>query len=108
VLQRVRDDRVSNYRGNANLLSLFGSTRPGDSHRCRQIAKRFSKNGAPEKMKPGTAAGGCIEDLWLAVSVLTRLYPELDGRIGYGAAPTLASQPLASQLQSRSDLGRAS
>ena len=27
--------------------------------------------------------GGCVEDLWLAVSVLTRLYPELDGRIGY-------------------------
>lgn len=27
--------------------------------------------------------GGCVEDLWLAVSVLTKLYPELDGRIGY-------------------------
>jgi cephalosporin-C deacetylase len=27
--------------------------------------------------------GGCVEDLWLAVSALTRLYPELDGRIGY-------------------------
>jgi cephalosporin-C deacetylase len=27
--------------------------------------------------------GGCVEDLWLAVSVLTRLYPELDERIGY-------------------------
>ena len=27
--------------------------------------------------------GGCVEDLWLAVSVLTRLYPELDGRVGY-------------------------
>ncbi len=27
--------------------------------------------------------GGCVEDLWLAVSVLTRLYPWLDGRIGY-------------------------
>jgi cephalosporin-C deacetylase len=27
--------------------------------------------------------GGCGEDLWLAVSVLTGLYPELDGRIGY-------------------------
>jgi cephalosporin-C deacetylase len=27
--------------------------------------------------------GGCVEDLWLAVSVLTRLHPELDGRIGY-------------------------
>jgi cephalosporin-C deacetylase len=27
--------------------------------------------------------GGCVEDLWLAVSVLIRLYPELDGRIGY-------------------------
>jgi cephalosporin-C deacetylase len=27
--------------------------------------------------------GGCVEDLWLAVSVLTELYPELDGRIGY-------------------------
>jgi cephalosporin-C deacetylase len=27
--------------------------------------------------------GGCVEDLWLAVSVLTGLYPELDGRIGY-------------------------
>jgi cephalosporin-C deacetylase len=27
--------------------------------------------------------GGCVEDLWLSVSVLTRLYPEIDGRIGY-------------------------
>jgi cephalosporin-C deacetylase len=27
--------------------------------------------------------GGCVEDLWLAVSVLTKLYPDLDGRIGY-------------------------
>ncbi|WP_284947125.1 acetylxylan esterase [Acidisoma cladoniae] len=27
--------------------------------------------------------GGCVEDLWLAVSVLTRLYPEIAGRIGY-------------------------
>jgi cephalosporin-C deacetylase len=30
--------------------------------------------------------GGCVEDLWLAVSVLTRLCPELDGRIGYAGA----------------------
>ena len=30
--------------------------------------------------------GGCVEDLWLAVSVLTRLYPGLEGRIGYGGA----------------------
>jgi cephalosporin-C deacetylase len=27
--------------------------------------------------------GGCVEDLWLGVSVLTKLYPTLDGRIGY-------------------------
>ena len=27
--------------------------------------------------------GGCVEDLWLAVSVLTELYPEVGGRIGY-------------------------
>jgi cephalosporin-C deacetylase len=27
--------------------------------------------------------GGCVEDLWLAVSVLTELHPELDGRIGH-------------------------
>ena len=27
--------------------------------------------------------GGCVEDLWVAVSVLTGLYPALDGRIGY-------------------------
>ena len=27
--------------------------------------------------------GGCVEDLWLAVSVLIGLYPGLDGRIGY-------------------------
>jgi cephalosporin-C deacetylase len=27
--------------------------------------------------------GGCVEDLWVAVSVLTRLYPWLDGAIGY-------------------------
>lgn len=30
--------------------------------------------------------GGCVEDLWLAVSALTELYPELDGRIGYWGA----------------------
>lgn len=27
--------------------------------------------------------GGCVDDLWVAVSVLTRLYPRLDGCIGY-------------------------
>ena len=27
--------------------------------------------------------GGCVEDVWLGVSVLTGLYPWLDGRIGY-------------------------
>jgi cephalosporin-C deacetylase len=27
--------------------------------------------------------GGCVEDLWVAVSVLIRLYPWLEGRIGY-------------------------
>jgi len=27
--------------------------------------------------------GGCVEDLWLAVSALTALYPGLEGRIGY-------------------------
>ncbi len=27
--------------------------------------------------------GGCVEDLWVAVSVLTGLYPPLAGRIGY-------------------------
>jgi len=27
--------------------------------------------------------GGCVEDLWLAVSAGLRLFPELDGRIGY-------------------------
>lgn len=27
--------------------------------------------------------GGCVEDVWLAVSVLTKLHPALDGRIGY-------------------------
>jgi cephalosporin-C deacetylase len=27
--------------------------------------------------------GGCVEDLWAAVSVLTRLYPAIAGRIGY-------------------------
>jgi cephalosporin-C deacetylase len=26
---------------------------------------------------------GCVEDLWLAVSVLAKLYPDIDGRIGY-------------------------
>ncbi|WP_413987718.1 acetylxylan esterase [Labrys okinawensis] len=28
--------------------------------------------------------GGCVEDLWVAISVLTELYPQLEGRIGYG------------------------
>jgi cephalosporin-C deacetylase len=27
--------------------------------------------------------GGCVEDLWLAVSVLTKLFPAVAGRIGY-------------------------
>jgi cephalosporin-C deacetylase len=27
--------------------------------------------------------GGCVEDVWVAVSVLTGLYPQLAGRIGY-------------------------
>lgn len=27
--------------------------------------------------------GGCVEDIWVAVSVLTGLFPDLDGRIGY-------------------------
>jgi len=27
--------------------------------------------------------GGCVEDLWLAVSVLTQLFPQIDRRIGY-------------------------
>lgn len=27
--------------------------------------------------------GGCVDDLWLAVSVLAQLYPEFDGRIDY-------------------------
>lgn len=27
--------------------------------------------------------GGCVEDLWLAVSVLTSLHPGLEGKIGY-------------------------
>jgi cephalosporin-C deacetylase len=27
--------------------------------------------------------GGCVEDLWTAVSALIALYPELDGKIGY-------------------------
>jgi cephalosporin-C deacetylase len=27
--------------------------------------------------------GGCVEDLWTAVSVLIKLFPELDGKIGY-------------------------
>jgi cephalosporin-C deacetylase len=30
--------------------------------------------------------GGCVADLWLAVSVLIRLYPTLEGRIGYSGA----------------------
>ena len=35
--------------------------------------------GTPERY----ILGGCVEDLWLAVSVLVSLYPWLDGRIGY-------------------------
>lgn len=27
--------------------------------------------------------GGCVEDLWVGVSALIKLYPDLDGRIGY-------------------------
>ncbi|WP_131194602.1 acetylxylan esterase [Lichenihabitans psoromatis] len=34
--------------------------------------------------KPETSIlGGCVDDVWLAVSVLTKLYPGLEGRIGY-------------------------
>ena len=27
--------------------------------------------------------GGCVEDIWVGVTVLTQLYPGIDGRIGY-------------------------
>jgi len=30
--------------------------------------------------------GGCVEDLWLAVSALSELHPDLRGRIGYSGA----------------------
>jgi cephalosporin-C deacetylase len=34
--------------------------------------------------KPGRyIIGGCVEDLWVAVTVLTLLYPRISGRIGY-------------------------
>jgi len=31
----------------------------------------------------GYILGGCVEDLWLAVSALIELHPEINGRIGY-------------------------
>lgn len=30
--------------------------------------------------------GGCVEDVWLAVSALTTLYPWIDGKIGYSGS----------------------
>jgi len=57
--------------------------------------------------------GGCVEDLWVAVSVLTTLYPWLDGRIGYsgisfgggigalaipGVGPLIAAGPIMGAL----------
>jgi cephalosporin-C deacetylase len=33
--------------------------------------------------RDGYILGGCVEDLWVAVSVLTGLFPALSGRIGY-------------------------
>jgi cephalosporin-C deacetylase len=50
--------------------------------------------------------GGCVEDLWLAVSVLTRLYPGLDGRIGYsGTSFGGGIGALAIAFDKRIDLG---
>ena len=50
--------------------------------------------------------GGCVEDLWLAVSVLTGLYPELDGRIGYsGTSFGGGIGALAIAFDKRIDLG---
>jgi cephalosporin-C deacetylase len=50
--------------------------------------------------------GGCVADLWLAVSVLTRLYPGLDGRIGYsGMSFGGGIGALAIAFDERIDLG---
>jgi cephalosporin-C deacetylase len=50
--------------------------------------------------------GGCVEDLWLAVSVLTGLYPWLDRRIGYaGTSFGGGVGALAIAFDKRIDLG---
>jgi cephalosporin-C deacetylase len=50
--------------------------------------------------------GGCVEDLWVAVSVLTSLYPALDGRIGYsGVSFGGGIGALAIGFDKRIDLG---
>jgi cephalosporin-C deacetylase len=50
--------------------------------------------------------GGCAEDLWLAVSVLTKLYPELCGQIGYsGISFGGGIGALAIPLETRIDRG---
>jgi cephalosporin-C deacetylase len=50
--------------------------------------------------------GGCVEDLWVAVSVLTGLYPELAGRIGYsGMSFGGGIGALALAFESRIDRG---
>ena len=50
--------------------------------------------------------GGCVEDLWVAVTVLTALFPELDGRIGYsGTSFGGGIGALAIAFDDRIDLG---
>ena len=50
--------------------------------------------------------GGCVEDVWLAVSVLTQIYPWLDGRIGYsGTSFGGGIGALAIAFDKRIDLG---
>jgi cephalosporin-C deacetylase len=50
--------------------------------------------------------GGCVADVWLAVSALTRLFPALDGRIGYsGASFGGGIGAIAIAFDARIDLG---
>jgi cephalosporin-C deacetylase len=56
---------------------LSRSRRP--SIPCDPAGHVLQDIGKPERY----ILGGCVEDLWLAVSALIRLYPELEGRIGY-------------------------
>lgn len=52
--------------------------------RCASVAERPDQHVLHGIDNPHDyILGGCVEDLWVAVSVLLLLYPHIEGRIGY-------------------------